>query len=267
MRDVSVSDVTRRPAVAVAAVEFFIQGDTEESRGDELRPTGVSGCVDGLIRQTSAIGLIIYPVIEGTSRDDASSPIICVLIHALQGNQWIFLSGDTGGHIHVYSLLVHVHSIDPSADLGRSDREVDVGWIGSITHVQVSVDLCVEETHCLYLVFEIEGGSDAAIAVETSGHFGEDAIETSWLGGLCEGIKRSLTCEDSIIELTEGVAETTHSKEKEGNDHNPKISYPKSNPAQMDTSLASIYFEEMRSDHSHHDNQPCYHDEYQNGLD
>lgn len=141
LHDVPISDVALRPDGGGVAGELVIQGDTEEARRDELCPAGECGCVVSLISQTSAISLVIYPEIESTSRNNTSSPIIGVLIHTLKSNQWIFLSGDTWGHIHVYSLLIHVHSIDPFANLGRSDREVDVSRFGGITHVQVSVDL------------------------------------------------------------------------------------------------------------------------------
>lgn len=66
--------------------------------------------------------------------------------------------------------------------------------------------------------------------------------------------------------MAEGIAESAHPEEKEGDHHNPKISDAEGYPSQMDTSLASIYLEEMRSDHSHHDDQSCNHDEDQNGL-
>lgn len=193
LRDVAVGDVTLRPDGGGVAGELVIQRNAEEAGGGKTSPTGERGRVVGLIGRTSAISTVIYPIVEGTSRDDTSSSIISILIQTSQRIQGIFLSGKASGYIHVYTLLVHAHSIDPSADLGGSGSEVDVGRFGSITHVQVTVDLRIEKTHRLYLIFEIKGSSDTAISKEASGHLGKDAVKACRLGGLRKGIKRCLT--------------------------------------------------------------------------
>jgi hypothetical protein len=266
--DVAVGDVLLRPHGGGVVAELLVEGDAHGPGVAEVGAAVVGGrVVDRLVVGEAAVGAIEHPVVEGAGGHHSSRPVVGVLVHPLNRDIRAVLSGEARRRILVDAQSVLVDGVDPAGDLVGRVGEVDVGGVGAVPHVEVGVDLGVELADGLDFLVEEEGGGDAAVAVEADVEFGEDAVEAGGVGGLREGGEGGLGGDESAVELAEGVAQSAHREEEEGDDHHSEVGDAERHPPQVHAGLAAVHLVEVGGHHARQDQHARHHDEDDDGLD
>ena len=141
---IAVGDVANPPGIVVLGLEFLVEGNAGGSQGGEGGPWGGGAHVKGLRCIVGAVGVVEYPVVICAAGRSARSPVVGVLVHALDSNFGVVLGGESGIGVVVDTQTVVLDGIDPAGDFGGGVGGINIGGFGRIPHVEEGVNLGIE---------------------------------------------------------------------------------------------------------------------------